>query len=154
MSTTHFDCHVPSAMTAPFLPARHRTSAGFTLVELMIVVAIIGILAAIALPSYNRYVRESRRIDGQSALHQLALAQEKYRSTNATYASSVTALGIGNQSPDGHYTLSVSTATATGFSATATAKTPSQQADTGCTSLTLTVSSGVMTTGPAGCWRK
>lgn len=143
------DLSSPTAGVKTRLPA-----AGFTLIELMIVVAIVGILAAIALPSYNRYVRESRRIDGQSALHQLALAQEKYRSTNATYASTVGQLGVSANSPDGHYTLAIGSATATAFTATATAITPSQQADTGCTALTLSVSSGVTTTGPAGCWKK
>lgn len=148
-----FDAMRPNTITPPTqrgpLGAR-----GFTLVELMIVVAIIGILAAIALPSYNRYVRESRRVDGQSALHQIALAQEKYRSNNTAYTTNLSTLGVSANSPDGHYALSIPSATTTGFLAKATAQSASQLADSGCTELTLSVSAGVMTTGPAGCWKK
>lgn len=137
----------------PWTQPLARAGRGITLIELMIVAAIIAILAAIALPSYNRYARESRRVDGQSALHQIALAQEKHRSTNATYTTSLATLGLGDNSPDGHYRLAIPSATATGFQATATAQSASQQADTGCTPLTLSVSGGVMTTGPTGCWK-
>ena len=66
-----------------------RTEKGFTLVELMIVVAIIGILAAIAYPSYQENVRSSRRADAQTALVGFAGALERYYAANNTYVGAV-----------------------------------------------------------------
>jgi len=62
-----------------------KNSSGFTLIELMIVVAIIGIIAAIAYPSYVQYVERARRSDAQGALMGLAGAMERHRATNGTY---------------------------------------------------------------------
>lgn len=66
------------------MKAVHRSS-GFTLIELMIVVAIIGIIAAIAYPSYLEYVKSARRSDAQSSLMGLASAMERHRTANNTY---------------------------------------------------------------------
>ena len=97
---------------------------GFSLIELMIVVAIIGIIAAIAYPSYTQYVERARQSDAQGALMGLAAAMERHRTTNGSY------LGAGapdtgapsiypDESPiDGgqkFYDLTIETVTATAF---------------------------------------
>lgn len=61
-------------------------NTGFTLVEIMIVVAIVGILASIALPAYNEHVRTSRRAAIQSCLMEQSQFMERYKTTNMTYA--------------------------------------------------------------------
>src|SRR5579875_1416722 len=58
---------------------------GFTLIELMVVVAIIAIIAAIAVPAYGRYAYRARRVDGQELLLRIANAQERYYATYNTY---------------------------------------------------------------------
>lgn len=62
---------------------------GFTLVELMLVIVIIGIVAAIALPSYSRYLRTSARADAQSQMLKIAGDLERWRSKNLSYAGFV-----------------------------------------------------------------
>lgn len=79
---------------------------GFTLIELMITVAVVGILASIALPSYSKYVRRSARTEAISALNTLATDQERYKINNGRYAASLTDLN-----PQG-FTVSGSGATA------------------------------------------
>ncbi|OWG19385.1 prepilin-type cleavage/methylation domain-containing protein [Delftia sp. K82] len=91
-------------------PGRRRAARGFTLIELMVVVAVIGILSAIAYPSYAEYLRKSRRTDGRRALLEAAGAMEKYFSANLTYEGA-TLGGTGvyaSRSPDGFYELSLS----------------------------------------------
>ena len=140
-----------------------KRRGGFTLIELMITVAIIAILSAIALPSYLDYVRKGKRSDARALLQAAAIAQEKYRLSNASYASATTALSppcptSGTcASEQGYYTLATPTGvTATGYTLTANAvSTSSQAADTGCTAITYTVSGGSITYGPSNtCWGK
>src|ERR1700739_5017132 len=93
--------------------ARLPRPAGFTLVELMVGVAIATILCAVAVPSYMTYVRQSRRTEAKTAVLDLAGREERFFSTNgATYASTPANLGYtGAAFPvtvgSGYYRLSV-----------------------------------------------
>lgn len=93
-------------------------NSGFTLIELMIVIAIIGILAGITYPSYKEYVMKGRRSEAKSALFQVQLAQEKWRASNNTYG---TLAQIGTPAA-ANYTIAVNNPTATAYTATATPK--------------------------------
>ena len=134
-----------------------RFARGFTLIELMIVVAIGGILASIAYPSYTEYVRKGRRSDGMAALAAVQQAQERWRSNNVSYGS-LAAIGAGTTSAKGYYTIAITgTPTATAYTAVATA-TGAQASDTKCTTLTVRMVGGTLTYGssgtasPASCW--
>jgi len=90
----------------------------------MIVVVIIGVLAAIAMPAYQEYVKRARRADAKHALLEIQLNQEKWRANNSEYSSTVGDVwgkivdGVAT-SLDGYYTLTVSGGTGTQYSATA-----------------------------------
>lgn len=88
-----------------------KNNKGFTLIEVMIVVAIIGILAAIAYPSYDEYVKRGNRTEGQAFLQDVAARQERYFSQNNAYITDtddLAKLGVSASSPTGKYTLSLS----------------------------------------------
>ena len=88
-------------------------SKGFTLIEVMIVVAIIGILAAIAYPSYDEYVKRGNRTEGQAFLSDVAARQERYFSQNNKYITADTSaarksLGLqSDNSPTQKYTITI-----------------------------------------------
>lgn len=73
---------------------RTNRSSGFSLIELMIVVALIAILAGIAYPNYTEYLQKSRRADATTMLMQLASMQEQFFQNNRRYASTFVELGF------------------------------------------------------------
>lgn len=130
----------------------HVRARGFTLIELVVTVAIAALLAALAYPSFVSQMRKSRRVDAREALAQVQAAQEDWRGTNTTYAASVAALSLSATSPQGNYSLSVSGASATGYTATATAI-GKQAGDTECATISVTLASGQTTYAPSNkCW--
>lgn len=157
LSTSH-------RLTAP-LRGRQRVALrpdprGFTLIEAMVVVAIVAIIASIALPSYQQSVRKSRRADAVLALQQIQVEQEKLRAECTSYAGNLTGtracgtLGYPKAtSPDDFYSLTLSNQSATGYTATATA-TGLQAADAECPSLELQVAGLTLTRTPTQCWTR
>ncbi|MCF8167760.1 MAG: hypothetical protein K9K38_06285 [Rhodoferax sp.] len=120
----------------------------------MIVVAIVGILAAVAVPAYQGSVQKSRRSDAKMALSALQLLQEKYRANNTRYGT-LAEVGATASSSEAYYTMSVSNNAETTYTLTATAVSgKSQASDTACNTMTISLSAGVVTKGPTtgSCW--
>ena len=84
---------------------------GFTLIELMIVVAIIGILSAIALPSYLESMQNSRRSDAQDALIEASQRMEVFYARGATYTTNLADIKASSSSDEGYYTIAISAET-------------------------------------------
>lgn len=135
---------------------RHARQRGFTLIELMIVVAVIAILAAIAYPSYQEQIRKSRRAQAKADMVELTQLAERFRTVNNTYVGfDATSAFFGNSPRTGtsHYGLAMSNETASAFLLTAT---PSgAQASDRCGNLTIN-QAGVKTEDGtadyADCW--
>jgi type IV pilus assembly protein PilE len=147
-----------------------RNTHGFTLIELMIVIAVIGIITAIAVPAFNEQVRKSRRSDAFQAIGDLQLKQERWRSNRANYTATLADLGYNSATlPSEHYTVALATpastpcpttdnpatTTANSYQITATAI-GAQAKDTRCATIVLANRCGVIekTSTPAGgtCW--
>jgi type IV pilus assembly protein PilE len=106
------------------MPKEHRFGAarGFTLIEVMIVLIVIGILAALAYPSYSAQIVKSRRSDAKQALVELAQKLERYYTETGTYVGATLGAGgiYGANSAGGYYSLAITAQTANGFTITAT----------------------------------
>jgi type IV pilus assembly protein PilE len=140
---------------------------GVTLMELMVVVAIVALLATVALPTYRKYLIRAQRSEGKVALLQLQTAQEKFYLQNNTYTDKVTTastatvpgLGLPGTSETGKYDIEVTTLAVGGQAYTATAKPHvggGQTDDTDCAKLTINERgvrgiSGTKT--PEFCWK-
>ena len=106
---------------------------GFTLTDLMIVVAVIGILASITFATYQYYILSVRRVEAQGIMLDIQSLQEKNQFNYSYYKKNLSAFG--NYESD-HYTYAIKGATNTTYTITATAK-GSQASDTGCIFMTL-----------------
>jgi len=133
--------------------------AGFTLVEMMIVVAIVAILASLAVPSYQRYVRESRRAEALTSVQRVAALEEQFYFANGRYTdNAANELGGISPTPGGFYNVAVvlPAAPAVGFTVTATAI-GTQAADHECETISLNNAATRDATGTMGdqtrCWR-
>jgi len=101
-------------------PGTNADQKGVTLIEVMIVVVIVGILAAVALPGYRQYTIRAQRTEAKTALLQLATNQARFYLQNNTYTNNLAALGFpGGKSDQGVYTLAVPVANAVTFQAAA-----------------------------------
>ena len=151
--------------------ARRNNTAGFTLLELMIAAVVVAVLAAIALPSYQLWIQNSRRADATTGLMDLANRMQRYYSENNTFVGATIAAGVpatdvlgSATSLQGYYTLTLcapsdtahACLTTTAYTLYATRVSP-QTADTRCGDLTLTSTNvrgmvNATLTDPADCW--
>ena len=139
---------------------------GFTLIELMVTVAIIAILAALALPSYERYISKSNRVDATTEIMKLAAAQEKYYLQNNSYATEAQLAnfitgGSTLETQSGYYGVAVSSANyQQGYLLTLTPLTTKRQyaKDTDCRNIIMDQTGKGTSTNAAGtdstgiCW--
>ena len=152
-------------------PNPNAVPAGMTLVELMIVLAILAILAAVAWPSYQNAVQRSRRADAVAGLTEIMQAQERWRAKYPSYRASFAAVGTEaawpTESRDRHDSLWLENVTANGYTVRASVRDGSpQSADSNCLSMRVTMAGGniAYTSGasadatnagnPDPCWQK
>jgi type IV pilus assembly protein PilE len=153
-SVKSFTIFAMVAATVHRCPGR-RAIGGFTLIELMIVAAVVAILAVVAYPSFIEQVRKSRRQDAISLISQIAQAQERWRGSCPTYATlpntataafpnncTVATSGLGVLNPSsGYYVAAIPTATAANYTVRATAA-GAQAGDTRCLGMELRMVGG------------
>lgn len=135
---------------------RAHAARGFTLIELMITVAIVAILAAIAYPSYINYIVRSNRAAAESFMQEVAAAQERFLLDNRAYAPDLTTLQYASNVPANvasNYTLALSASSVPpSYVLTATPQGSQQTNDTACGQLALT-NTGAKTPSSSNCWK-
>ena len=117
-----------------------RFAQGFTLIELMLVVAVAGVLSGVAYPSFMGQLQKIRRADAMVSMLQVQAAQERWRANNLAYGT-LAEIGVAATSAAGHYTLQVSEPSANGYEIVAAA-TGSQAHDAHCRNLKLRIEGG------------
>ena len=137
------------------VPVRAAHMRGITLIELMIVVVIVGMLAAFAYPSYRAQVMKTYRSDGKATLMQVSQQLERCYTRFSSYNNAGCAVVFPVASPEGHYSVTATALTASAFTLDATPQGP-QSSDTKCGVLRLT-STGVegsqgASTDTNNCW--
>lgn len=135
----------------------YRKMRGVTLMELMIVVVVVGILAAVAYPNYREFAARAKRTEAKAALLQIATNQERFYLNANTYTADMTNLGFpvaANFLTDtGSYVISVNAADGAGFTATATYQNADAEAGK-CATFTIQAN-GNRTSAPlADCWSR
>ncbi|RHW75554.1 type IV pilin protein [Colwellia sp. RSH04] len=131
-----------------------KKSIGFTLIEMLIAVAIMGILASVAYPSYTEFITRSNRVEAQRELVRLANLQEQVFVDTRNYTEDMKALGMKadpHETEHGNYDIDA-TVNGVTFVLTATAK-DAQAKDTECKTLTID-ETGTKGGTSADCWEK
>ena len=133
-----------------------KKTGGFTLIELMIVLAVLSIIVAVGYPSYQEHIKKSRRAEGMGQLLELADRMERAYSDSGTYPTDITEVFVAT-TPGGLYSLSIVTANNISFIVSATPTSVKNQNDDKCHTFTLTslgeksVSGGSL--GTTQCWK-
>jgi prepilin-type N-terminal cleavage/methylation domain-containing protein len=138
---------------------------GFSLIELMVVIAVVAILSSIAVGAYRNYVMRATRTEGRMALLAIQVAQEKFFLQNNQYAQNLATviaappagLGVnltaGGLTSNANYTLSFAAATATTYTLQAVATGPQSHDDPLCVTFTINEQGARTPLDSTGCWR-
>ena len=132
---------------------RGQKLRGLSLIEVTVGLALLGVVASMALPSYQSQLAKARRSEAIAAMTQLMMAQEHFRAQHGSYAMRLQTLsGIGG--PMEHFNIDLVASHGNGYIARATARGATAQ-NGGCHELTLTVSDGHISQGPSDhCWNR
>lgn len=138
---------------------KNRLIKGFSLLELLVAIIIVGILAKLAYPNYLQVIRKTHRVDATVALTDIAQKMERYYTENATYATASLGIAATDIAPTttsgGYYTISISSQTATTYTLLATATTKGSQNSDDCGNYSINSLNVKAVSGAAGvatCW--
>ncbi|MCF6808459.1 type IV pilin protein [Thiotrichales bacterium 19S9-12] len=131
-----------------------KRQTGFTFIEIMIAVIIIGIIAMITIPTYNSYIQKQRRLEAISTLESISLLQEKYRLNHDHYATLNDIWGD-TASLRQYYSITISDINPQGFVLTANAigdQKDDKQNTISCSQLKVTIKNQTIKRNPSICW--